>query len=323
MFEYERDLAASRGFASYCGTDEAGRGPLAGPVYAAAVFLGDVRLDGINDSKKLSPRKRDVLFVRICEETQYAVCSASVEEIETLNILGASQLAMRRAVHDLTAKIRSEAVLVDGNIARGFPIPAICVVGGDAKCASIAAASILAKVSRDREMDRLDKLYPGYGFEQHKGYPTKQHYEALQRLGPSPIHRPSFLKKMLARDAADVIPENLRKGMRGEELALESLVGAGYIPMERNFRSRTGEIDLIVRNDGLIVFVEVKLRKNRAFADAAEFVDAGKIARIRKTAEFYLMKHNIQLQPRFDVVEVYLRTDGMDASEIRHIIDAF
>lgn len=332
MYDYETQLAANRGFAAFCGTDEAGRGPLAGPVYAAAVCLDGARIEGLNDSKKLSAKKRDSLYEEICTKAKYAIAYSDVDEIERLNILGASQLAMQRAVSELVLKVRSEVVLVDGNIARGFPIPAICVVGGDSKCASIAAASILAKVSRDRVMEKLELTYPGYGFAQHKGYPTKQHYEALRKLGPSPIHRMSFLKNLFAESnlqsnkarMVGTIERNSReRGSFGEDIALESLERAGYTLVERNFRSYSGEIDIIVRKDAYIVFVEVKLRKNRRFADAAEYVDHRKISRIRKTAEYWLMKNSCPLQPRFDVVEIY-HNDSTDSEiEINHIIGAF
>jgi len=323
MYDFERRLAASRGFAAFCGTDEAGRGPLAGPVYAAAVCLDGARIEGLNDSKKLSPKRREELYEEICARAKYAVAFAGVDEIERLNILGASQLAMNRAVSELISKVRSEAVLVDGNVARGFPIPAICVVGGDSKCASIAAASILAKVSRDRAMEKLELVYPGYGFAQHKGYPTKQHYEAIRKLGPTPIHRMSFLRKLFAEEKHTQNDDARFRGALGEDLALESLEHAGYTLVERNFRSYSGEIDLIVRNDAYIVFVEVKLRKDRRFADAAEYVDRRKTERIRKTAEFWLMKNPCPLQPRFDVVEVYQNSAAGSETEINHIIGAF
>ena len=177
LYDYENRLKENYGYSIICGTDEAGRGPLAGAVFAAAVSLNGVVIEGLDDSKRLSPAKRDRLFDEICSKAVYAVAAASVGEIEKYNILEASQLAMRRAVDALCGKLAVEAVLVDGNIARGFSMPAVCVVGGDGKCASIAAASVLAKVARDREMVKLDELYPGYGFAQHKGYPTKQHYE--------------------------------------------------------------------------------------------------------------------------------------------------
>ena len=185
----------------FCGCDEAGRGPLAGPVYAAAVVLPRGFLPaGLNDSKKLSPAKRESLYGEICANAlSFAVARAEVEEIERLNILNAALLAMRRAVDGL--QVRPDGVLVDGPIARGFDLPAIPVVGGDGKCPSIAAASILAKVERDRYCLELDRLYPQYGFALHKGYATKVHREAILRCGPCPAHRRSFLRRLLGEEA--------------------------------------------------------------------------------------------------------------------------
>ena len=185
----------------FCGCDEAGRGPLAGPVYAAAVILPrDFLPEGLNDSKKLSPAKREKLYEEIrAHALDFATARAEVEEIERINILEAAMLAMRRAVAGL--KRMPDGALVDGPIARGFPLPAFPVVGGDGKCPSIAAASILAKVERDRDCMELDKLYPQYGFASHKGYATKAHREAILRYGPCPAHRRSFLRKLLGEEA--------------------------------------------------------------------------------------------------------------------------
>jgi len=179
-----------------CGVDEAGRGPLAGPVYAAAVILPrGLVIEGLNDSKKLTEKKREALYDEICEKAlDYAVAWASVEEIEEKNILGATFLAMNRAIAGL--KLDVDLALIDGNRNSGIEHKSLCVVKGDACCADIAAASILAKVSRDRYMLKMAEEYPEYGFRQHKGYGTALHYAALRQYGPSPIHRPSFLKKM-------------------------------------------------------------------------------------------------------------------------------
>lgn len=165
-------------------------------MYAAAVILPDgAVIDGLNDSKKLSSKQREAVRGRILETAlDSAVAFATVEEIETLNILGASLLAMRRAVEAL--RVRPALLLIDGSVARGFAQPAVAVVGGDARCPSIAAASVLAKVARDAYCAEADALYPQYGFAQHKGYGTKAHREALLRYGPCPLHRPSFLKKL-------------------------------------------------------------------------------------------------------------------------------
>ncbi|MBL8469117.1 ribonuclease HII [Methyloversatilis discipulorum] len=175
------------------GVDEAGRGPLCGPVYAAAVILDPARpIDGLNDSKKLSEKKREALAPLIRERAlAWAVGIATVEEIDRLNILHATMLAMRRAVEGLA--VRPDQVLIDGNrVPPGLSVPARAIVGGDASEAAISAASILAKTGRDQEMMALAALYPQYGIARHKGYPTAEHLAALRAHGPSPIHRRSF-----------------------------------------------------------------------------------------------------------------------------------
>lgn len=195
LWETENELRA-QGIAPVCGMDEAGRGPLAGPVYAAAVILpSDLHLDGLNDSKKISAKKRDALYDIITREAvSYGIAFASVEEIERENILRAALMAMERAIGQLS--VTPALALIDGNRGEGITVPCRYIVGGDGKCACIAAASILAKVTRDRYMCEQAEKYPEYGFAQHKGYGTRQHYEALRRCGPCPLHRPSFLKKM-------------------------------------------------------------------------------------------------------------------------------
>ena len=192
-YEYENKYYAE-GFTCIAGTDEAGRGPLAGPVCAAAVILPiGLEIEGLNDSKKISEKKRDMLFDIICEKAvSYGIAYASVEEIDELNILNASQLAMRRAVDMLTP--HPDLVIVDGNIARGFNCKAVTLIKGDAISMSVAAASILAKVSRDRVCMELDKQYPEYMLAKHKGYSTKLHMDLVRKYGPSPIHRKTFLK---------------------------------------------------------------------------------------------------------------------------------
>ena len=184
------------GYALLCGVDEAGRGPLAGPVCAAAVILPrGLVIEGLDDSKKLTEKKRESLFDTIQEKAiACAAAFAAVEEIETLNILNATYLAMNRAIEKLGTT--PDLALIDGNRSAGIRFPNRCVVKGDARCADIAAASVLAKVTRDRYMLEMAERYPVYHFEQHKGYGTKLHYEALLRYGPSPIHRMSFLKKL-------------------------------------------------------------------------------------------------------------------------------
>ena len=186
----------SDGIVNVCGVDEAGRGPLAGPVCAAACILPvGLEIPGLDDSKKLSPQKREELYdIIVSSAITFGIAFASVEEIESLNILNATFLAMNRAIEQLFPQ--PVLALIDGNRNSGIWIPSRCVVKGDSLCADIAAASVLAKVTRDRYMFAMAKQYPLYGFEKHKGYGTVQHYAALRDYGPCPIHRPSFLKKM-------------------------------------------------------------------------------------------------------------------------------
>ncbi len=201
MTNHEYDaLWRAQGATVLCGVDEAGRGPLAGPVFAAAVVLDpDDPIEGLNDSKKLTEKKREALFNEICHRSlAWAVASASVEEIEAVNILNATYLAMSRAVEQVTARLAPSLVLIDGNrIPPQITLPCQHVVKGDALSATISAASVLAKVSRDRLLLEWDKEYPQYDFAKHKGYGTALHYERLKTYGPSPIHRMSFLKKWL------------------------------------------------------------------------------------------------------------------------------
>lgn len=192
-FDFENEKYAL-GYTAVCGCDEAGRGPLCGPVVAAAVILPrNEIIEGLDDSKKLTEKKREKLFDIIKEKAiAYAIAESTPEEIDEFNILNASMLAMRRAVDALSVK--ADFALIDGNCSRGFGIDTETVVKGDSKSYSIAAASILAKVTRDRGCAELDKEYPMYGIAKHKGYPTKDHMDAVRKFGPSPIHRKTFLK---------------------------------------------------------------------------------------------------------------------------------
>ncbi len=194
MWEIENSLY-SNGFSCICGVDEAGRGPLAGPVCAAAVILpANCHIEGLNDSKKLSDKRRRELFPVIKEQSvAYGIAFATPEEIDSLNILQATFLAMERAIAQLSVK--PDLALIDGNREKDFGLPVRTVIGGDGKSANIAAASVLAKVTRDDYMLQMAQEYPGYGFQIHKGYGTKAHYQALDAFGACPIHRASFLKK--------------------------------------------------------------------------------------------------------------------------------
>ena len=195
LYDFEHEKHA-QGYKDICGVDEAGRGPLAGPVFAAAVILPeDYEIDGVNDSKKLSEKKREKLFDEIIEHAlAYSIKSCDNFTIDDINILAATMQTMKNAVDSLT--IKPDIVFVDGNRLPELDIPAEYVIHGDAVSASIAAASILAKVSRDRFMYEMDKKYPEYDFAKHKGYGTKLHYEKLREFGPCEIHRLTFLKKM-------------------------------------------------------------------------------------------------------------------------------
>lgn len=196
MYEIEQELY-DKGLELIAGVDEAGRGPLAGPVCAAAVVLEPGHfIEGVQDSKKLSEKKREELYDVIVKEAKaYAICMIHEKEIDALNILNATFKAMNTAVNNLSVK--PEFVLIDGNRIRDMEIPHTCVVKGDAKCNSVGAASILAKVTRDRYMMKMHEEYPEYGFDKHKGYPTKLHYEKINEHGILPIHRLSYLKKIL------------------------------------------------------------------------------------------------------------------------------
>lgn len=194
MWAIEEEVSAE-GYCAICGVDEAGRGPLAGPVCAAAVILPqDAEIPGLNDSKKLSDKKRRELYPIIMEQAlAYGIGFADEKEIDEINILQATFLAMERAIQQL--RVKPDFALVDGNRAKEFGLPVRTVVHGDSLSASIAAASVLAKVTRDDVMLKMAETYPQYGFDVHKGYGTKVHYEALREYGPCPIHRMSFLKK--------------------------------------------------------------------------------------------------------------------------------
>lgn len=199
-FDYEK-AALQKGYKTVCGVDEAGRGPLAGPVCAAAVVLPvDCVIEGLDDSKKLTAAKREKLYDVILEKALgYGIAFGTVEEIESVNILQATFLAMNRAIDSLPQK--PDYALIDGNrVPAGISVPCETVVKGDSKSYSVAAASILAKVTRDRLMLEYDRTYPQYGFAKHMGYGTKLHTDAILQYGPSPIHRPSFLKKLYEKN---------------------------------------------------------------------------------------------------------------------------
>jgi uncharacterized protein (TIGR00252 family) len=305
---FDRDFSAEKGISLLCGVDEAGRGPLAGAVYAAACILpAEYDLPGLNDSKQLSEKKRDKLFDAIKEQAiAYYVATASVEEIEQLDIRKATMLAMTRAVQGLSVK--PEFTLIDGN----FVPPQLqgksqFLIGGDAHSASIAAASILAKVSRDRYMQQLHEQYPEYAFDKHKGYGTALHYRRIEKYGVCPEHRLSFLKKKLA-DWGEMPPQTL--GFLGEHYAAEYLTRKGYTILERNYQTRQGELDIVAQKEGVICFVEVKSRKTLSPEHLPkEAVTFAKQKRIIEAAKDYIAKQELDAPFRFDVAEV-VRHEG-------------
>jgi ribonuclease HII len=195
LYAYEREYHA-KGYSVIAGIDEAGRGPLAGPVVAGCCILDpEVKILGLDDSKKLSEKKREELFIEIKEKAlAWSVCEVSAEEIDRINILEATKKAMRTCVEEISKKMRPDLLLIDAVNLSGTGVDVVPIIKGDANSDSIAAASILAKVTRDHIMMEYDKVYPGYGFAKHKGYGTKDHYAAIRELGMTPIHRRSFLK---------------------------------------------------------------------------------------------------------------------------------
>ncbi len=294
LFQYDREI----GVTPLCGVDEAGRGPLAGDVYAAAVILKpDTVIEGLNDSKKLTEKKRELLFDEICEKAEaYCVAVATVEEIDRLNILQATFLAMRRAVEGLGVKP------VDGNRNPELPVHSRLVVKGDGTSACIAAASILAKVSRDRYMAELAEQYPQYGFEKHKGYGSKLHYQMLDAHGISPVHRKSFLKKYVRGEESPA----QKRGRLGEEAVCGWLLSEGCTIAARNYSAPPyGEIDIVAEKDGITAFVEVKTRKEGARVSGAAAVTPSKQKKLILAASQYADTHACG-RCRFDVAEVEL-----------------
>lgn len=298
LFQYDREI----GVFPLCGVDEAGRGPLAGDVYAAAVVLKpDAVIEGLNDSKKLSEKKREQLFNEICAKAEaYCIASASVEEIDRLNILQATFLAMRRAVEGLSVK--PKLVLVDGNRNPELSVHSRLVVKGDATSACIAAASILAKVSRDRYMKKLAEEYPQYGFEKHKGYGSKLHYQMLDKHGISPVHRRTFLKKYVSGEESPA----QKRGRIGENAVCGWLKTEGCVIAARNYSVPPyGEIDIVAEKDGITAFVEVKARKQGAKVGGTAAVTPSKQKKLILAASQYADTHPCG-RCRFDVAEVDL-----------------
>lgn len=280
LLYYENQLQR-RGLELVAGVDEAGRGPLAGPVVAAAVILPpEPNLFGLNDSKKLSEKERYHLEPLIKEKAlAWAIAEIDNQEIDRINIKQASRLAMLQAVQQL--KDKPQFLLIDAERIDS-PLPQNPLIKGDSLSLSIAAASVLAKCHRDRLMLDFHQLYPDYGFDIHKGYPTALHRERLIQYGPSPIHRQSFTVKPPSRD------QRKNTGQRGEDLAAITLLEAGYQILERNYRRLKGEIDIVAAKDGSLYFVEVRAKTGDSYGDPKEAFTMAKRRQLKKIAGIYL-----------------------------------
>lgn len=296
MLSFEKYLW-DQGLEFIAGIDEAGKGPLAGPVVAAAVILPkNKRIKKVNDSKQLAAHVREELFAQIKEEALDISCGVvDVSYIDTYNIYYAGLEAMKRAVTGL--KVTAEYLLTDAYLIPGISIPQKPIKKGDTKSLSIASASIVAKVTRDKIMEDYEHKYPQYGFSQHKGYPTLGHLRAIEVHGLSPIHRLSFNRKHASN----------RKilGQVGEKAAKEYLGKRGYVIDEENFTCPQGEIDIIAREGNYLVFIEVRTRSSNSFGEPFESINSIKQRRIVKLAQLYMLKKNIRnCNVRFDVVSV-------------------
>ena len=302
ILTYERDCWAA-GYGLVAGVDEVGRGPLAGPVVAAAVILTqECKIVGVNDSKKLSAKKREELYEVILEQSlAYGIGVVSNERIDEINILQATYEAMREAVSQLHPQ--ADYILADAVTIPGISTPQKGIVKGDAKSISIGAASIIAKVYRDRLMEGYDSVYPGYGFAANKGYGSAEHIAGIQRLGLTPIHRRSFVKNLRPQEAETTV----EKGGRGELLAARQMEKMGYEILARNFYALKAEIDIIAKKEHMIVFTEVKYRRDEAMGTPAEAVDSRKQQNIIRAAKAYIAQECLMEMGydfRFDVAEV-------------------
>ncbi|MBR5816350.1 MAG: ribonuclease HII [Anaerotignum sp.] len=318
ILTYERGLWEA-GYDLVAGIDEVGRGPLAGPVVAAAVILPkECKIEGVNDSKKLSAKKREELYDIILEKAvSYGIGIVSNERIDEINILQATYEAMREALSQL--KPKADYILADAVTIPMVSTPQRGIVKGDAKSMSIGAASIVAKVYRDRMMEAYDEVYPGYGFASNKGYGAAEHLEGIRKQGITPIHRKTFVKNFLPQDGETTSD----KGHRGEALAAKQMEKMGYEILKRNYYALKGEIDIIAKKDNYIVFTEVKYRQSEEMGTPAEAVDYKKQQNIIRAAKVY-MAENCLIEEgydfRFDVAEV-LHQDGKNY--FRYTEDAF
>lgn len=303
MTEYEKKYPN----ASYiCGIDEAGRGPLAGPVVAAAVILPkDCRILYLNDSKKLTPARREELYDIIMEQAvSIGVGIIDAGRIDEINILQATYEAMRQAVSKLSVK--PDVLLNDAVRIPGLDILQVPIIKGDAKSLSIAAASVIAKVTRDRMMLAYDQVFPGYGFAQNKGYGTQEHMDKLKADGPSLIHRASFIGGILSGEKKKKSADYHARGSHYESAAAAVLEKNGYEILASNYRCVMGEVDLIGKDGDCLAFVEVKYRSSETMGSPQEAVDGKKQQRIIRCAQWYLMENHLpeDTPVRFDVVSI-------------------
>lgn len=319
---FDEEAALHRlGYRVVAGVDEAGRGPLAGPVVAGAVVIPpDFRapwLGRLRDSKQLSARRRAALYASIRDSSVgWAAGVVSNDDVDRLGIASATREAMLRALGGLPS--RPDFVLVDGLPVDLGGLPAKALVGGDCRCLSIAASSIVAKVTRDALMLEEHARYPDYGFDSNKGYPTPAHLDLLRRLGPCPIHRRSFapVRESMATDATHGVrgtsdSGRIRLGALGERAARGYLERAGLTVLDTNFRCPHGEIDIVARNAEEVVFVEVRTRRGRDFGSPEESITAAKARRLIATAQTYLQSRD-DLPPdwRIDLVAVDVDSRG-------------
>jgi len=321
--EYEHRLWEN-GIHLVAGIDEAGRGPFAGPVVAAAVVFDEQSetLEGINDSKKLTPKKREKLYDVILQNAKaIGIGIVEPEEIDRINILQATYKAMRQAVGRL--KLKPGHLLIDGRPIPDRIYPSTAIIGGDGKCYSIAAASIIAKVYRDKLMTELDSVFPHYGFAKHKGYGTEAHRKAIAKFGPCPIHRKSFsgVKEFV------VEPEQMRDtkqvGKYGEDLAAYYLHRQGFKIVARNVHiGAYGELDIIAQKGEDLCFVEVKTeRHSGGYGPPETWVDERKMKQLTLIADGWLSQRpELDLNCRFDVIGVTIRGNE---HKITHLPDAF
>ena len=295
-----------KGYSNVAGIDEAGRGPLAGPVVAAAViFEKGSFIKGVNDSKLLSPSKREKLFEEITQKAMaYGIGLVDNREIDRTNIVSATHKAMRKALGQIRERI--DYILVDGNRFPDRIYPQTNIVGGDRKSFTIAAASILAKVYRDRLMKKYDKLFPEYGFGKHMGYGTKEHREAIKKHNPCPIHRRSF--SGVKEYVEGIFKNNKSVGKYGEQIAVKYLFDKDFEIVETNYRKGSfGEIDIIAKKDEALYFVEVKTQTGNYFPPELK-VDDYKMKQIARIAEEYIFEKEIEgVDVKFSVISVLLK----------------